>query len=85
VAKTAVFFFMCNHLGLAIMVQTVKKTVAEATFLGSGESSVKVTPHYLENVNVITLKTFISAPAKPTKILRNEITFRRLFIFEYRY
>jgi hypothetical protein len=42
VAKTAVFLFICNHSGLMPMAETVKKSVAEATFRCRGERSVKV-------------------------------------------
>jgi hypothetical protein len=42
VARTAVFFFMGNHSGLAIMAQTAKKPCVETTFQCSGESRVKV-------------------------------------------
>lgn len=41
-AKTAVFFFMDDHSGLVLMVETVKKADAVATFRRSGESSVKM-------------------------------------------
>jgi hypothetical protein len=42
VTKAALFFFMSDHYGLAIIVQSIKKTGVEANFPISGESSVKV-------------------------------------------
>jgi hypothetical protein len=42
VAKTAAFFPIGNHSGLALMPQTVKKTDAATTFQCGGERSVKV-------------------------------------------
>jgi hypothetical protein len=42
VARSAVFFFIGNHSGLASMAETVKKRGVATTFLPSGESTVKV-------------------------------------------
>lgn len=39
VAMTTVFFLIRNHLGLRLIVQIAKKTVAEATLLLRGELS----------------------------------------------
>ena len=41
-ARTCVFFFMGNHLGLVPLVLIVKKIGVETTFRFRGESSVKV-------------------------------------------
>lgn len=52
VANSAVFFFIGNHSGLALMVQTVKNTSAAATLPHCGESSVKA--YFFINLNSYT-------------------------------